>query len=348
MVQLIASVGSKKTCADISSKDNSHQTKAYTLVEDHRRQAAAISNTSLCNIYPDKWRRVREEKRSPLKSHVFKVRRTLSVNFILLASLFLLSSFVVVAVDACNESICASIVSKCTLLRSCDCDIEPTGCSCCKKCFACLDFLQVECCSCVGLCPMPNATLSAGAPQKSVVADFEESVPQLWEALTDGEDLQGRWQKYTYPVDVKTQQPSKKEEVDPVSVQETVLKSETSTLNCTVVFLSQCMAEKKCEISCRSMGASAYRWFTDGCCECVGHGCVSYGINESRCEMCSYDDDDDQLLPDNISDDELERLEQMENMMMQGANEENSTPDEEARSEAPPKKSKKLASSIDN
>jgi hypothetical protein len=195
---------------------------------------------------------------------------------------------------------------------------------------------------------MPNATLSAGAPQKSVVADFEESVPQLWEALTDGEDLQGRWQKYTYPVDVKTQQPSKKEEVDPVSVQETVLKSETSTLNCTVVFLSQCMAEKKCEISCRSMGASAYRWFTDGCCECVGHGCVSYGINESRCEMCSYDDDDDQLLPDNISDDELERLEQMENMMMQGANEENSTPDEEARSEAPPKKSKKLASSIDN
>jgi hypothetical protein len=34
--------------------------------------------------------------------------------------------------------------------------------------------------------------------------------------------------------------------------------------------------------------------------------------------------------------------------MMQGANEENSTPDEEARSEAPPKKSKKLASSIDN
>jgi hypothetical protein len=56
--------------------------------------------------------------------------------------------------------------------------------------------------------------------------------------------------------------------------------------NCTVVFLSQCMAEKKCEVSCRSMGASAYRWFTDGCCECVGHGCVSYGINESRDRFC--------------------------------------------------------------
>ena len=234
------------------------------------------------------------------------------------------------------------------LLRSCDCDIEPTGCSCCKKCFACLDFLQVECCSCVGLCPSPNATLAAGAPQKSVVADFEESVPQLWEALTDGEDLQGRWQKYTYPVDVKTTTTTatKKEEIDVTAIQETALKSDVSTQNCTVVFLSQCMAEKKCEISCRSMGASAYRWFTDGCCECVGHGCVSYGINESRCEMCSYDDDDDQLLPENISDEELERLEKLENLNNE---ESSSTPEEQVLAEppTPPKKSKKTSTIVD-
>jgi hypothetical protein len=57
---------------------------------------------------------------------------------------------------------------------------------------------------------MPNATLMAGAPQKSVVADFEESVPQLWEALTDGEDLQGRWQKLTFPEDAAVQLPTRK------------------------------------------------------------------------------------------------------------------------------------------
>ena len=264
----------------------------------------------------------------------------MSSDLVLVTSFILLATTLfVTGVEACNESICASIVSKCTLLRSCDCDIEPTGCSCCKKCFACLDFLQVECCSCVGLCPSPNATLSAGAPQKSVVADFEESVPQLWEALTDGEDLQGRWQKYTYPVDVKT---PKKEEVDPTAIQETAPKSDTSTQNCTVVFLSQCMAEKKCEISCRSMGASAYRWFTDGCCECVGHSCVSYGINESRCEMCSYDDDDDQLLPENISDEELERLEKLENAMHEGS----SAPDEEVSPELPTVKKSKKSSTL--
>jgi hypothetical protein len=54
---------------------------------------------------------------------------------------------------------------------------------------------------------MPNSTLAAGAPQKSVVADFEESVPQLWDALTDGEDLQGRWHKHTFSDDVTAHPP---------------------------------------------------------------------------------------------------------------------------------------------
>jgi len=50
---------------------------------------------------------------------------------------------------------------------------------------------------------MPNATQNSGTYQKSIVADFEEAVPQLWEALVDGEDLQGRWHMYTYPEDNK-------------------------------------------------------------------------------------------------------------------------------------------------
>lgn len=54
------------------------------------------------------------------------------------------------------------------------------------------------------------------------------------------------------------------------------------TLNCTVAFWAQCMSWKKCESSCQSMGASSYRWFHDGCCECIGQYCIMYGINESR------------------------------------------------------------------
>ena len=51
-------------------------------------------------------------------------------------------------VQACNEAICASVVSKCMLTQSCKCDL--VTCTCCKECFSCLSYLYVECCSCVG------------------------------------------------------------------------------------------------------------------------------------------------------------------------------------------------------
>ena len=49
---------------------------------------------------------------------------------------------------ACNEAVCASIVSKCMLTQSCKCELR--NCTCCKECFNCLDYLYAECCSCVG------------------------------------------------------------------------------------------------------------------------------------------------------------------------------------------------------
>ena len=54
------------------------------------------------------------------------------------------------------------------------------------------------------------------------------------------------------------------------------------TVDCTVAFLTERMAKHKCKSNCVSMGASAVRWFEDGCCECVGHHCQNYGIAESR------------------------------------------------------------------
>lgn len=56
--------------------------------------------------------------------------------------------------------------------------------------------------------------------------------------------------------------------------------------NCTVAFMADCMPLNKCKSSCSSMGASAYRWFHDGCCQCVGPNCINYGVSESKCRMC--------------------------------------------------------------
>ncbi|KAG8233409.1 hypothetical protein J437_LFUL013402 [Ladona fulva] len=57
---------------------------------------------------------------------------------------------------------------------------------------------------------------------------------------------------------------------------------EVMTINCTVAYMSQCMSWNKCRSSCQSTGASSYRWFHDGCCECIGSTCINYGLNESR------------------------------------------------------------------
>lgn len=52
---------------------------------------------------------------------------------------------------ACNEAVCASSVSKCLLLKSCECDMtNRSNCTCCTDCHRCLARLYTDCCSCVG------------------------------------------------------------------------------------------------------------------------------------------------------------------------------------------------------
>ncbi|PZC83772.1 hypothetical protein B5X24_HaOG206929 [Helicoverpa armigera] len=189
-------------------------------------------------------------------------------------------------VYACNEAICASVVSKCMLTQSCKCDLK--DCSCCKDCFNCLSYLYSECCSCVDMCPKPNDTQTE-LSKTSYVEELADGVPGLFAALTSDPDPQQ--------------------------------SRDVVTLNCTVAYMSQCMSSDKCRASCRSMGANGLRyvpvpsrkfscccvigadqprrvdvqcimgsnglrWFHDGCCECVGDKCFSYGINESRCLAC--------------------------------------------------------------
>jgi hypothetical protein len=61
--------------------------------------------------------------------------------------------------------------------------------------------------------------------------------------------------------------------------------------------------------------------------------------------MCSYDDDDDQLLPENISDEELERLEKIENLANGESGDVTVPGHETSQLEPTPKKSLKKSTS---
>lgn len=190
---------------------------------------------------------------------------------------------------SCNEAVCGSVVSKCLLTKACNCDYKAGNCTCCKDCNACLGNLFYECCSCVEMCKKPNISDSA-LNKKSNVEDFQESAPGLFTALTEGPDTFNRWNSTIFPIDIDISQYANKKEVKLIMQQnipeQQVLPEKPNpdiyTVNCTVAFWSQCMSVAKCKSSCQSMGASSYRWFHDGCCECIGDKCINYGINESR------------------------------------------------------------------
>ncbi|KAJ8682118.1 hypothetical protein QAD02_017910 [Eretmocerus hayati] len=212
---------------------------------------------------------------------------------------------------ACNEAECASVVSKCMLTQSCKCDL--VNCSCCTECSNCLAKQFIECCSCVDLCPPPNKTDNP-LSKKSHVEEFNEPVPGLFQALTAEPDPHERWISYTYPIDIDPGLFSPKQEKETKYqmlselAEKNELKPNVLTLNCTVAYMASCSSWNKCKQACQSMGAASYRWFHDGCCECVGNTCINYGINEPRCLHChaddlgeTYDDygqDDDELLED--------------------------------------------------
>ncbi|XP_057374901.1 twisted gastrulation protein homolog 1-A-like [Daphnia carinata] len=201
------------------------------------------------------------------------------------------------SVQGCNEAVCASIVSKCMLTQSCKCELR--NCTCCKECFSCLDYLYAECCSCVEMCPKPNNTVSE-LSRKSHVEDLTEPTPDLFSALTDDRDTLQRWLTFTFPVDLDITifKPKEIKYKTINSEQEVIPLKDLITVNCTVAYMSQCMSWNKCKASCISMGASSYRWFHDGCCECVGHTCINYGINESRCLECPGEEDDNPIEPE--------------------------------------------------
>ncbi|RWS00696.1 protein twisted gastrulation-like protein, partial [Dinothrombium tinctorium] len=142
---------------------------------------------------------------------------------------------------------------------------------------------------------------------KSHVESLSDPSPDLFGVLTEDKDRFLRWTSYTFPVQISfiTSVGSDPKEIkfgagtkvtmrtDGIDQEEDIQASKEyliTDVNCTVAYMSQCMSWNKCKSSCRSMGASSYRWFHDGCCECVGSNCINYGINESRCLECPLKD----------------------------------------------------------
>ncbi|KAG0725510.1 Protein twisted gastrulation [Chionoecetes opilio] len=207
----------------------------------------------------------------------------------------------------CNEVVCASMVSKCMLTQACKCDLTKSpdnNCTCCRDCAKCLGYLYTECCSCLGMCEPRAQVLDRTDSQ---VGDLPESFPQLFQALTGEKDPMLRWTSMTFPIDVDltdidqaTQSKNRYKLVGVAAAGHSVDTTQINqvTVNCTVMYMSQCMSGNKCKETCRSTGATAYRWFFDGCCECVGSTCVNYGVNESRCMQCP-------LMEEEEFDDEL-------------------------------------------
>lgn len=119
------------------------------------------------------------------------------ILLVILATGFVGLLFLAQYAYACNEMVCASIVSKCMLTQSCKCDMK--NCSCCKECSECLSYLYTECCSCLEMCPKPNETTNELSKQSHV--EELEGFPNLFNVLTAEEDPEERWKIYTFPID---------------------------------------------------------------------------------------------------------------------------------------------------
>lgn len=208
---------------------------------------------------------------------------------------------------SCNEDVCGSIVSKCALTQSCKCDHKDL--SCYKDCVLCMGRKYFEeCCSCVDLCPKASS-IKTSLSQKSHVEDFE-GVPELFDVLVSSpaDDLEYSWNIFTFPVDFETVL-SHKQKSNQIYNKPMAKEPKILTVNCTVVYFDQCISWNKCRQSCRSTGASSYRWFHDGCCECVGSTCINYGVNESRCKFCPEDEDEEHEDFDDLEEDDFYEFE---------------------------------------
>lgn len=147
----------------------------------------------------------------------------------------------------CNEFVCGSVVSKCLLIQSCQCNL--TDCFCCRDCFKCLGRLYTECCSCLEMCPKNNETFTAMAP-KSQIGEFD-GVPELFDSLT-AEDIDDEWKTIRFPIH-QSLGDNQHMFLGKFAFDDYVDKE---TPNCTVIYLNTCTTNEKCDGYCASMVSS--------------------------------------------------------------------------------------------
>ncbi|XP_053324127.1 twisted gastrulation protein homolog 1-A-like [Spea bombifrons] len=195
---------------------------------------------------------------------------------------------VISTVNGCNKALCASDVSKCLLQELCQCQMKDGNCPCCQDCALCLDSLWEQCCDCVGLCTEDKKGRRHSA-RRSSLEELPVPVPSLFRALSgvqEGEFRHG-WSSHSLPV---SEELGQKSHTDHILLGDHSVVATPTMVNmsavCTVMYFNPCMSMRRCHQSCESVGSPRYRWFHNGCCQCVGPDCYGYGSKEAMCQQC--------------------------------------------------------------
>lgn len=238
----------------------------------------------------------------------------LIVAFLLLLQCISVSGTLQFDLRPCDNDFCDDVVTKCRSNGRCSCDIEQVFCR--KDCVDCLEEKFGKCCGCIdGLCPVVR-----GEAHSSHVGDIplDSRYEQLFETLTETDDIHGRWtvayglssKLIDHPelgqlrmslngsdkrlvVDRSDDKPTATNEQDVDQDLSGDGVSEGGTISnqatiCVVAFINKELGMSQCKRYCRSMGASSFRWFHEGCCECVGKSCIHYGLADPKCSI-DYD-----------------------------------------------------------
>ncbi|KAK9878105.1 hypothetical protein WA026_020747 [Henosepilachna vigintioctopunctata] len=212
----------------------------------------------------------------------------------------------------CNESICASIVTKCLLMDLCKCD--PNNSTCNMKCFVCLKQYYSDCCSCVDACYLETNEL-VQKNEVSFIEALDNPIPALFKALAQEPRRDDSWTSETIrlKIDLSRHIAGKTWNFQMISHGTRIEKGGNFFIaDCTVIFKNECIGIDRCKNICLTMGSSGYRWFHNGCCQCLGESCYNFGLSEGKCKYCSFNKDnpkseheayfDDDLLNDNYFD----------------------------------------------
>nr|CAB3267390.1 twisted gastrulation protein homolog 1-like [Phallusia mammillata] len=217
----------------------------------------------------------------------------------------------------CDKATCASIVSYCLVEGSCSCN-PSENCSCCADCAVCLGDLYRRCCDCVGLRKTSNYTASLPTIT-STVAVLDDPLPELFQSYTDHQQPKLRYTILRFPIveelaahrhrhhHQRHRQNSQRGHVETVRKESRAdftsqsywndvqmvlrrtydydIRPDSPTL-CSVTYFDRCLSLNQCVQSCAQMGASSYRWFHNGCCECAGSSCLNYGNMYPNCTEC--------------------------------------------------------------